>query len=402
VTRPVAAALAGQSGVDVDGYRDYRGVPSVGAWAWLDDYGFGVITEIDADEAFAPLHYLRLIFAGLLVLLACAGAAALGSSFFVVRLRREVQQAQQVGQYTLERLIGEGGMGQVYLARHALLRRPTAVKLLKPGPHSRQAVARFEREVQLASRLTHPNTIDIYDFGQTPEGDLYYAMEYLPGVTLDQLLRSDGAVPPGRAVHIMRQVCRSLQEAHGIGLIHRDIKPQNIMLCERGGEYDFVKVLDFGLVKQVAQSDVPPITTDVQVRGTPMYLAPEAVTDPQHVDARADIYAVGVVLYNLLTNRPPWEANNLAMLFHLLATRDPPRPAQTSQIPIPQTLDDLVVACLARDPSQRPQTIQEILAVLDSDLGLAPWTQEQARQWWRQRPATPDTTPLNRSIHASA
>jgi serine/threonine protein kinase len=399
LTRMAAAAITGQSGVDVAGYRDYRGVSVVGAWTWLDDYQLGVATEIDAREAFAPLRYLTVIVGAVFSLLTVAVIATLWSSFFVVRLRCAVVEAQQLGQYTLEQKIGEGGMGQVYLARHALLKRPTAVKVLAPSRSTPQAIARFEREVQLASQLTHPNTIEIYDFGRTPEGIFYYAMEYLPGITLDQLVRLEGALPPSRAVCILRQVCAALQEAHEIGLIHRDIKPQNIMLCERGGECDFVKVLDFGLVKPVGDPGAPQITAGFQISGTPLYMAPEMLREPQNADARADIYALGVVGFHLLTGRDPFEAADLIELFHQVATADRPRPSQHAREPIPPRLDQLILECLAKDPAHRPASVAEMLVVLDSDLGLAPWTKDRARQWWSQRPGGLPSTPGGSARH---
>lgn len=392
LTRMAAAAVAGQDGVDVQGYRDYRGVTVVGAWTWLDDYQFGVATEIAAQEAFAPLQYLNLIFGGLFLVIAAAVGAALASSFAAARLHREVSQARQVGQYTLQKPIGAGGMGQVYLARHALLKRPTAIKLLRPDQASPKTIARFEREVQLTSQLTHPNTIEIFDFGRTPEGLFYYAMEYLPGLTLAELIRQEGPLPAERAVHILRQVCGSLREAHGSGLIHRDIKPQNIMLCERGGLWDFVKVLDFGLVKQVSGADAVQLTADQHVSGTPLYIAPEVWSKPHEADARADIYALGVVGFQLLTGGDPFEAETLAELFHLVTTSDPPLPSSRTDARIPAELDELILACIAKDPGRRPATIEAVLAVLESDLGLPRWTPEQAQAWWAQRhPAAPST-----------
>jgi len=392
LTRMAAAAVAGQHGVDVQGYRDYRGVTVVGAWTWLDDYQFGVATEIAAQEAFAPLQYLNLIFGGLFLVVAAAVGAALASSFAAARLHREVSQARQVGQYTLQEPIGAGGMGQVYLARHALLKRPTAIKLLRPDQASPKTIARFEREVQLTSQLTHPNTIEIFDFGRTPEGLFYYAMEYLPGLTLAELVRQEGPLPAERAVHVLRQVCGSLREAHGIGLIHRDIKPQNIMLCERGGLWDFVKVLDFGLVKQVSGADASQLTADQQVSGTPLYIAPEVWSQPHQADARADIYALGVVGFYLLTGRDPFEAETLAELFHLVTTCDPPLPSSRSDARIPAPLDALIRACMAKDPGRRLATIDAVLTVLEGDLGLPCWTPEQAQAWWAQRhPAAPRT-----------
>lgn len=382
LTRMAAAAIAGQDGLDVRGYRDYRGVKVVGAWTWLDAYQFGVATEIAVEEAFAPLRYLNLMFGGLFVVLAAAVGAALASSFSAARLHREVRQARRMGQYTLEQRIGAGGMGEVYLARHALLKRPTAIKLLKPEHASRLMIARFEREVQLTSQLTHPNTIEIFDFGRTPEGLFYYAMEYLPGLTLAELIQQDGRLPAARAVYILRQVCGSLQEAHGKGLIHRDIKPQNIMLCERGGQWDFVKVLDFGLVKPARGAAALQLTADQQVSGTPLYIAPEVWLNPEQADARSDIYALGVVGFQLLTGRDPFELDSLAGLIQRVTTCDPPRPSSRTEAAIPASLDQLIWSCMAREPARRPATVAEVLAVLASDPDLPPWTAEQARAWW--------------------
>ena len=229
-------------------------------------------------------------------------------------LRRAVQEknteidkdeAKQIGPYELEKKIGEGGIGEVYLARHALLRRPAAIKLLKKRSINPETLDRFEREVRQTSRLTHPNTVEIYDYGHTPTGTFYYAMEYLPGLTMAQLIQEEGAIVPRRVVHLLDQVCASLSEAHAKGLIHRDIKPQNIMLCERGGIYDTVKVLDFGLVKDVSDPENIQHTAPDQLGGTPMYIAPERIRDPSRNDARTDLYAVGTVAYNLLTGSNP-------------------------------------------------------------------------------------------------
>ncbi|MGH7137127.1 MAG: serine/threonine protein kinase, partial [Pirellulales bacterium] len=284
LTNMAAHAVAGEDGLDLNGYRDYRGVPVVGAWKWLTRYQFGVAIEIDRWEAYAPLKYLDLAFGGILTLLATALIVAVASWFWVARLRREVKAARQLGQYTLERLIGEGGIGQVYRARHALLKRPTAVKVLRPGFATPAMLVRFEREVQLSSQLTHPNTIEIYDFGCTPEGVLYYAMEFIDGLNLAEVAAISGPLPAARVIHILHQICGSLREAHGLGLLHRDIKPQNVMLCCRGGEADVVKVLDFGLVKLVADETPGGATTSTVLVGTPLYMSPERLLDPRAVD----------------------------------------------------------------------------------------------------------------------
>lgn len=378
----VAKAIAGNSGVDVSGHRDYRGVLVVGAWTWLEDLQFGVATKQDASEAFAPLRYLHWLNAGVMLVLTLSLAATLYSAFFSARLRSQLSSIRQVGPYRLETLIGEGGMGQVYLAHHDLLRRPTAVKLLKPGRTTARDIARFDREVQSASRLTCPNTIEIYDFGRTGEGLFFCAMEYLPGMTLEGLMRQGGAVPVPRTLHILRQVCRSLNEAHRKDVIHRDIKPQNIMLCERGGEYDFVKVLDFGLAKNYRDTTVDQITKDMRIMGTPLFIAPEILLGRSDPNPLVDIYSFGVVAYNLLTGRDPYSGESLNELIHDVLHRDLASPSQTGHMPIPAELDELITRCLSRNPDKRPRSMEEILAVLASDMGLPPWTQADARMWW--------------------
>ncbi len=255
LTTPVADAVAGGTGVNVAGYRDYRGIPSVAAWKWLPDYDFGVVTEIDTAEAYAPLVIIRPVFWGMFGLLTASALAIFVFTLFVSRLRQKAQhealKAKQLGQYKLDAKIGQGGMGVVYRGHHAMLRRPTAIKLLDVEKTTDISIARFEREVRLTSQLSHPNTISIYDFGRTPEGIFYYAMELLDGINLEALVRDAGPLPEGRVIHLLLQLCGSLNEAHGQGLIHRDIKPANIMVCRLGGMFDVAKLLDFGLVKAV-------------------------------------------------------------------------------------------------------------------------------------------------------
>ena len=211
------------------------------------------------------------------------------------RLRKSVARARRLGQYTLKEKLGEGGMGVVYRAEHEMLRRPTAIKLLPPGKAGEDSLKRFEREVQMTARLTSPHTVSIFDFGRTPDGLFYYVMEYLDGIDLEDLVKQNGPVAPGRAVRILRQVCAALAEAHGIGLIHRDIKPANILLCERGGFPDIAKVLDFGLVREISAASDPRLTAENVLHGTPQYLAPEAIRNEDSIDARSDLYALGAV-----------------------------------------------------------------------------------------------------------
>lgn len=383
-TRMALLATAGEAGVDLDGYRDYRGVPVIGAWDWLDDLGFGIASEIDYAEAYHPLRQLRWAFGTITGLLSvCVGLLVVFSSN-LSRLKQHVELNEQLGQYTLDRKIAEGGMGTVYLARHARLVRPTAVKLLRPDQVTKHSLAWFEREVRIASSLSHPNTIQIYDFGQTADGIFYFAMEYIDGYTLDHVLKSERTLGVARTVYLLRQICGSLSEAHSRGLIHRDIKPQNIMVCERGGESDFVKVLDFGLVKDLAETDIK-ITQQGAFVGTPMYMSPERVRDVSKVDARCDIYAVGAVAFRMLTGRDIYNGESAFQILAQAAEGHPPRPSDFSSQPIPAEFDVLIHRCLAADPTQRPKTIEEFLLVLNSIALPDRWDRSEAQRWWQDR-----------------
>jgi hypothetical protein len=299
-------------------------------------------------------------------------------------LRTEVVKARRLGQYTIERLIGEGGMGAVYEARHARLRRPTALKLILPDRTGTESLARFEREVQLTSQLTHPNTVTIYDYGRTPDGVFYYTMEYIDGLSLEQLVNQHGPQPEGRIVHILTQAAGALAEAHAFGLIHRDVKPANILLCERTGSGDVIKLLDFGLVKDVRPDADPALTQTNTIAGTPLYLAPEALTDPSSIDHRADLYALGAVGYCLLTGTPPFQGRSIVEVCgHHLHT-PPEAPSERLGKAVHPGLEALLLACLAKKADDRPASALALQTELGACASELVWTIEDAKRCWQE------------------
>jgi serine/threonine-protein kinase len=388
LTEPAALAIAARhktseaerAGTVAVPYRDYTGVDTVGAWRWLPAYDFGVIAEIPSSEAFAPLRYLLITFSVIGGFTVLTLLAALYSSLSLTRLRRQFGRLQRLGAYTLEKPISEGGMATIYLARHALLKRPTAIKVLKKRIATDEFIHRFEREVQLASQLMHPNTVEIYDFGRTRDGQPYYVMEFLDGVTLSELVAETGALPPGRAVHVLRQVAAALREAHQRGLVHRDVKPDNVMLCRRG-EDDVVKLLDFGLVKSLEREPTRDITKQLKVLGTPRYMAPERIVNPADADARSDIYAWGAVAYFLLTGKPVFDGDNDVELTNQAMHRPAPRVSE-SEPEVPEALDALIAACLEKDRAKRPQSADAVIEALDRVASRLSWTPSDASAWW--------------------
>jgi len=386
----VAQAIEGGSGVETEPSRDYRGVPTVGAWRWLPKYGFGVITKLDAREAYLPLRVVRRLFFLLFLLLVIASLVILLFSILQVIWRRRLTEAElkarQLGQYQLSEKIGAGGMGVVYKAHHALLRRDTAIKLLPPDQADPAAIARFEQEVRLTCRLTHPNTIQVYDYGHTPDGIFYYAMEYLDGLNLHELVHRYGAQPEARVVHILRQICESLKEAHGVGLIHRDIKPANVFLCDRGGVPDSVKVLDFGLVKNVKHPAEAGASRDIPgedgIVGTPNFIAPEAIQDCNHADARSDLYSLGALGYFLLTGHEVFDGDSIAELCRKHLHEKPVPPGARVGKQFDPQLETLLMRCLEKDPANRPQSAEEMARALAASSLAEQWTPEQRAAWW--------------------
>jgi serine/threonine-protein kinase len=343
--------------------------------------------------SYGPIVYVA-CWTGLTVALATI------TSRVIYGLEQRVREARQLGQYTLAERIGGGGMGVVYRAHHAMLRRPTAVKVLPPDKMGPENVGRFEREVQLTSQLTHPNTVAIYDFGRTPEGLFYYAMEYLDGFTLTELVEGVGPLPARRVAWLMRQIAGSISEAHRVGLIHRDIKPDNVIVCDRGGFCDLVKVLDFGLVKEVRSSD-PALSHVEAIVGTPLYMSPEAITSPSAVDEASDIYALGAVAYYLVAGRHVFSAKTLVeVCAHHLSTL-PESPSTRLDEPLPADMERLILDCLAKDPKRRPGSADALERAYVDILEPNRWTQDEARAWWsahrddltRQRASRPKAGP---------
>ena len=302
-------------------------------------------------------------------------------SWVIYGLRKEVRQARRFGQYVLEQKLGEGGMGEVYRARHGMMRRPSAIKLLRADRTGELNLRRFEREVQLTSRLTHPNTITIFDYGRTEDGIFYYAMELLDGATLRQIVEVDGAQSPSRVVRILSMACGALSEAHAIGLIHRDIKPANIMLCTQGGELDVVKVLDFGLVKDLEVDRDVQLTGVNAVTGTPQYMAPESILNPDSVDVRTDIYALGAVAYFLLAGVDVFDGRSVVEVCsqHL---HQEPKPLSARGVVVSEMLEALVLSCLSKDPKGRPQSAAELRRRIEA-CPVEPWNSDTARAWWQ-------------------
>lgn len=387
-TRLVEAALAARPGQNepggmlLDPYPGYLATPVVGGWRRLMEDDLFIAIEMSAEEAYAPLEALDTVFTVVFGVLIAAVCVALFSWFQAVLIRAEVEK-DRMGPYWLGERIGEGGVGAVYHARHDLLKRPSAVKLLKPSRATDEMTARFRREAKLASQLRHPNMIEIFDYGVGIDGTLFYAMELLEGDTVGELVLRGGPMPVARAVHLLRQVCAGLAEAHGKGLVHRDISVTNIMACHYGGEYDFVKILDFGLVKSVVKDEqTQTVTRSVRILGTVQYMAPERLHDPSDVDPRADVYAVGAVAFFILSGRRMFESEDTLALTSRVINEQPPRLSEVAEQAIPPELDDLVAACLAKAREDRPESILNVKEVLDRIAERERWSQADAKAAW--------------------
>jgi len=332
-----------------------------------------------------------------LVMAVAAVAAVIGTQLINV-LRREVFEARQLGQYRLIAPLGAGGMGEVYLAEHCMLKRPCAIKLIRPErAGDPQVLARFEREVRMTARLSHWNTIEIFDYGRTDDGTFFYVMEYLPGLSLEDLLDLAGPLPAERVIHFLRQICLGLREAHSIGLVHRDIKPGNVFVARRGGMHDVVKLLDFGLVKPVAEICSERLTQDGALSGTPLFMSPEQAQGTGDVDPRSDIYSVGALAYSLVTGRPPFEGKN-PMEVLIAHARDEATPPSQILSDVPDDLEQIILRCLAKKPEDRYQDAEELETALARCAAADQWSQSEAANWWQQHATTNDPSPASEAF----
>jgi serine/threonine-protein kinase len=342
---------------------------------WISSPAVGALIQRVEYSGYFSGHALMIALA---VMIATVGVHTIGT------LRREAFTAKQLGQYRLKKLIGSGGMGEVYLAEHQMMKRPCVVKLIRPEKAGDpRMIARFEREVRATAKLSHWNSIDIFDYGRTADGTFYYVMEFLPGHNLGEIVSEYGPLSPARTVYLMGQVCAALNEAHGIGLVHRDIKPANIFCAYRGGVFDVAKLLDFGLAKPkfVADETSSQLTIEGSVTGSPMFMSPEQATGDDNVDGRSDIYALGSVMYYILTGRPPFEYDNpfKAMIAH--ASEAPRAPRQLNP-DIPEALDEVVMRCMEKDPEHRYQDVLSLQRALRDVELTDEWSSDLAADWW--------------------
>ena len=350
--------------------------------ASMDPVGIGVAKIRGLDVGATTAYHIQWFLPNYI-----AAVLAVIPAKIIARLSREVRHARELGSYRLENVIGRGGMGEVHRATHRLLARPAAIKLIRPeflssrGSTESVVVERFKREAQAAAELRSPNTIELYDFGVAADGTFYFVMEMLDGVDLETLVEEYGPIPAERAVYLVRQAALSLGEAHAHGLVHRDVKPSNIHTTRMGLALDFVKVLDFGLVKALGSRQEVKLTAPQVATGTPAFMAPE-VALAEEADARADLYSLGCVAYWLLTGHLVYEADSpVKMMYrHIEGTPDPP--SNRTELPIPPELDAIVLACLEKKPENRPESATDLIRLLDSVPFPEPWTDERAAQWW--------------------
>ena len=379
-------ATRGGNGSSMSGYKNYRGAHVIGTWIWLSKYGFGIATEMNYSEAFSPMQILTNSFLGLIGLIA---VASVGLFTFASALRwfgehsPQTDRLRRLGQYKLGKVIGNGAMGAVYQGKHEFLRRVVAIKVLEENDVTTQSLSRFEREVRMTAQLRHPNTIAVYDYGRSAEGAFFYVMEYVDGITLQELVDTYGPLKPQRVIYLLDQICGSLAEAHGQSMVHRDIKPANILLTCQAGLYDMVKVLDFGLVKDF-DANALQLTQVASITGTPLYMSPEVVRDASSADCRSDIYSLGAVAYFLLTGISPFEGGSPADVCAKQLHETPCRPSDRIDSELADDIQNIVMACLEKSPANRPQTMNELSQLILQCQQAHDWTVANACHWWQE------------------
>ena len=344
--------------------------------------GLTLILESFYDGVLNAVGVGPLIAATLMAIV--SAVCSLCGTQIVNSLRREVFEARQYGQYRLSKKLGAGGMGEVYLAEHRLLKRPSAIKLIHASQVARpEAIERFESEVQATATLSHWNTVEIFDYGRADDGTFYYVMEYLPGMDLEQIVTRFGPMPPPRAIHFIKQVCDALEEAHGIGLIHRDVKPANVFAAQRGGNHDVAKLVDFGIATQMKLHDNR--QQGLTIEGSPLYMSPEQAWSPGTVDGRSDIYSLGITAYFLLTGRHPFEGSS--PLSVVQAHLNNPVPPPSKYVALPADIEAIVMRCVKKDAADRFQGVAELRDAL-ATIPENDWTQREAANWWNDRAAS--------------
>ncbi len=378
-TKPGKTVSQPGNGSDVLGYRDYRGQEVVGAWHWIETLQRLLVLEIPKQEAFKTQAFIhrafRFVYGVPIVISLVLAALSLRRAFSTMDFRNK-----SLGAYKLGEKIGEGGLGIVYQAEHKLLGRTAAIKLIKEPLANSSSLRRFEREVRMAAKLSHPNTVSIYDFGVSKDGLLYCAMELVDGVNLAHFIAFEPKLPIDRCIWILRQIGGAVEEAHCAGLIHRDIKPQNIMICQKGQLADLVKVVDFGLAKTMADQGSRDVTATRVLIGTPGFIAPERLETPWIADPRIDIFAFGVLGIYLLTGKVPMLGVTRDTLLQTLQL------GRFSELCNDLTFHgfvSLLAQCISHDPSDRPRSMSEVVEKLESIASSFPWNEDLAEKWWR-------------------